>query len=58
MSGEVLEVNAALTDAPETINQDCYGEGWMLRVRPSDPEKIETLHDSNAYAASVANRSD
>ena len=49
MSGEVIEVNEALSDAPETINQDPYGEGWLVKVRLSDPSELDSLLDSSAY---------
>jgi glycine cleavage system H protein len=56
LSGEVLEVNEALGDAPEKVNQDCYGEGWILVLRPSDTS--EELLDAAAYARHVAERED
>jgi glycine cleavage system H protein len=51
LSGEVVEVNAALADRPETLNADPYGEGWMVRVRLSDPSEREALLDAEAYQA-------
>jgi glycine cleavage system H protein len=53
LSGEVVEVNAALSEGPETINEDPYGEGWMVKVRLSDPSEREALMDAAAYAASL-----
>ena len=53
MSGEVTEVNAALKDAPEKINDDPYGEGWMVKVRLSDASEAESLMDVNAYKESL-----
>lgn len=53
VSGEVVAVNAALSDKPETINEDAYGEGWILVVRPSDPGELEDLLDPDAYAELV-----
>jgi glycine cleavage system H protein len=53
LSGEVVEVNAALSDAPEQINEDPYGEGWMVKVRLSDPSERDTLLDADAYAAQL-----
>lgn len=50
VSGEVVEVNAALTDKPETINEDAYGEGWIFAVRPSNKDELEDLLDPDAYA--------
>ena len=49
VSGEVLEPNSALQDAPDLVNQEPYGGGWMLRVRPSDPAELDTLMDAPAY---------
>ncbi|HVB84733.1 MAG TPA: glycine cleavage system protein GcvH [Rhodanobacteraceae bacterium] len=50
VSGEVVEVNAALADKPETINEDAYGEGWIFAVRPSNKDELEDLLDPDAYA--------
>jgi glycine cleavage system H protein len=49
LSGEVIEVNQKVVDAPETVNDDPYGEGWLVRVRLSDPAEAETLLDVDAY---------
>jgi glycine cleavage system H protein len=49
LSGEVVEVNQALVDAPETINEDPYGEGWLIKIRLSDPSEAEGLMDVSAY---------
>ena len=49
LSGEVLEVNAAVVDAPETVNEDPYGAGWLIRIRMSDPAEAERLLDLAAY---------
>ncbi|GAC1320545.1 MAG: glycine cleavage system protein GcvH [Thermoleophilaceae bacterium] len=48
-SGEVVEVNEALKDSPEKINSDPYGEGWLVRVKLSDPAEIEQLLSADAY---------
>jgi glycine cleavage system H protein len=53
LSGEVVEVNEALGDAPETINGDPYGEGWMVKIRLSDPGERDDLMDAAAYRASL-----
>jgi glycine cleavage system H protein len=53
MSGEVTEVNEALKETPEQINEDPYGEGWMVRVRLSDPSEADALMDVNAYKGSL-----
>ncbi|HYI98404.1 MAG TPA: glycine cleavage system protein GcvH [Thermoleophilaceae bacterium] len=49
LSGEIVEVNGALTDAPEKINSDPYGDGWLVKVRLSDQSELETLLDVAAY---------
>ena len=49
LSGEVVEVNKRVTEAPETINEDPYGEGWLIRIRLADPAEVETLLDIAAY---------
>ena len=49
LSGEVLEVNAKVIDAPETVNEDPYGDGWLIRIRLSDPAEREQLLDVAAY---------
>ena len=54
LSGEVLEVNQAAVDAPETINEDPYGEGWLVRIRLSDAGEADGLMDVEAYKAHVA----
>ena len=53
MSGEVVESNQALSDGPEAINDDPYGEGWMIKVRLSDPSQKDGLMDAEAYRASL-----
>ena len=49
LSGEILEVNPALGDAPETINEDPYGDGWLIRIRIADPAEVDGLLDADAY---------
>ena len=49
LSGEVLEVNQRVLDAPETVNEDPYGEGWLIRVRLNDPGEADSLLDAAAY---------
>jgi len=49
LSGEIVEVNDALAESPENINADPYGEGWMVKVRLSDPSEVDQLMDVNAY---------
>ncbi len=54
LSGEVVEVNSALSDKPETINEDPYGEGWLVKVKLSDPSEAEALMDSATYEGSLS----
>jgi glycine cleavage system H protein len=53
LSGEVVAVNDALSDSPEAINEDPYGDGWLVRVRLSDPGEQEALMDAEAYRGSL-----
>jgi glycine cleavage system H protein len=53
LSGEVTEVNGALSETPETINEDPYGEGWLVKIRMSDTSETEALMDAAAYEASL-----
>jgi len=53
LSGEVIAVNGDLTDAPEVINQDPYGAGWMVRIRISDPAEVDALMDAASYRSSL-----
>lgn len=50
-TGEVLEFNEALNDAPEKVNNDPYGEGWMIKIRLSDKAELDSLMDADAYQA-------
>jgi len=54
LSGEVLEVNTKVVDEPETVNADPYGEGWLVRIRLSDPAEADTLLEVDAYKQVVA----
>ena len=54
VGGEVVEANAALAAAPEVVNSDPYGAGWMLRIRLADPAQVDALLDPAAYEALVA----
>jgi glycine cleavage system H protein len=54
LSGRVVEVNQKVVDAPETVNDDPYGEGWLVRIALTDPGEIEELLDSDAYRKLVA----
>jgi glycine cleavage system H protein len=53
LSGEIVEVNAALADSPETINEDAYGEGWLVKVRLSDPAERDGLLSQADYVATL-----
>ncbi|MBX5464997.1 MAG: glycine cleavage system protein GcvH [Clostridia bacterium] len=53
VSGRVAEVNGALTASPEKVNQDPYGEGWMVRLEPDDPAEAESLLDAAGYRALI-----
>lgn len=54
LSGEILEVNQKVIDAPETVNEDPYGEGWLIRIRLSDPSEVDSLLDVEAYKQHLA----
>ncbi|MDQ3822394.1 MAG: glycine cleavage system protein GcvH [Actinomycetota bacterium] len=54
LSGEVVAVNAKVVDAPETVNEDPYGEGWLVRIRLGAPDEADELMDAEAYRQHVA----
>ncbi len=54
LSGEILEVNQKAVDEPEIVNDDPYGDGWLVRIRLSDPSEVDALLDVEAYRAVVA----
>jgi glycine cleavage system H protein len=54
VSGEIVEVNEALKDSPEQINDDAYGEGWLVKVKLSDPSELDALMDSEKYQESLS----
>jgi glycine cleavage system H protein len=54
LSGEVTEVNEGLSGSPENVNDDPYGEGWMVRVKLSDPSELDDLMDADAYEESLS----
>jgi glycine cleavage system H protein len=54
LSGEVVEINAKVVEEPETVNEDPYGEGWLVRIRLGDPGEADGLMDADAYRAFVA----
>lgn len=54
LSGEIVEVNTALSDAPDAINEDPYGDGWLVKIRMSDPSERDGLIDQPEYVATLA----
>ena len=54
VSGEIVEVNEALKDSPEQINEDPYGEGWLVKVRLSETSELDSLLDSESYQSSLS----
>lgn len=57
IAGEVIEVNSDLEDAPETVNSDPYGDGWLFKLKVADSGEVDALLDAEAYAALVADES-
>ena len=53
LSGEVVEVNDALSDAPEKVNEDPYGDGWLVKIRLSDPSELDQLLDAGTYTGTL-----
>jgi glycine cleavage system H protein len=58
IDGKVAEVNESLEDTPETVNEACYGDGWIMKLKPTDPAQIAALMDADGYAANIAGRDD
>ena len=56
LSGEVLSINDSLEEAPEQVNESCYKDGWLIKLRPSDSSQLDALLDSSAYSESVQER--
>jgi glycine cleavage system H protein len=54
LSGEIVEVNRKVVDEPEVVNDDPYGEGWLVRIRLSDPDEVDSLLDAEAYKQLLA----
>lgn len=54
LSGEITEVNEGLKDSPEQINEDSYGEGWLVKIKLSDPSETDSLMDSESYRQSLS----
>ncbi|HEX9813637.1 MAG TPA: glycine cleavage system protein GcvH [Myxococcota bacterium] len=57
IAGEVAAINEELVDQPEIINEECYGAGWIIKIKPSDVEEIESLLDADSYRKIVSKRS-
>lgn len=53
VSGEIIEFNEALNDAPDSVNKDPYGEGWMIKVKMSNPSEVDGLLDADGYRAII-----
>lgn len=53
VDGEIIEVNTHLEDKPESVNKDPYGNGWMIKVKMSDPDQLDDLLDATAYQGSI-----
>ncbi len=56
LSGEVIEVNEKAVEAPETVNEDPYGEGWLIRIRLTSPSEVESLLDVEGYRRILADQ--
>jgi len=54
VTGEIIEANEALADTPELVNNDPYGDGWLMRIKPADSLDVEQLMDAESYTAHVA----
>lgn len=58
VAGQIVEVNEALAQNPETPNKDPYGEGWIMRIKPDNADEVDTLMDAQAYRDMIASESD
>jgi glycine cleavage system H protein len=56
LSGEVLAINELLEDQPELVNEACYGDGWLIALRPDDPKAVDALLNAASYRSSVTER--
>jgi glycine cleavage system H protein len=54
LSGEIVEVNEVLKDSPEQINDDSYGDGWLVKIKLSDPSEADSLLDAESYRQSLS----
>ena len=57
VAGKIVEVNEPLADTPETVNEDCYGEGWLIKVELNNTSEMDAFMDANAYKAFVEEES-
>ena len=57
VAGQVVAINEDLVDQPEIINDECYGAGWIIKIKPSDPNEIDKLLDADGYRKLVSKRS-
>ncbi len=57
VSGEVVAINQELFDQPEIINEECYGAGWIIKIKPSDRDELDLLLDADSYRKRVSERS-
>ncbi len=57
VNGKILDINESLKENPALLNEDCYGDGWMIRVEMTDPDEIEELMDASAYEEFVKEES-
>lgn len=53
IAGEIVEINNAIVDAPETVNEDPYGEGWFFKIKPANASDYESLMDADEYESSL-----
>ena len=58
VSGEVVEINTDLASRPETVNEDCYGDGWMIALAVDDPAEVDDLLDAAAYGRHIDERAE
>jgi len=57
ISGQVVAINKNLADQPEIINEECYGTGWIIKIKPSDADALDSLLDADSYRKIVSKRS-
>jgi glycine cleavage system H protein len=57
ISGQVVAINEELVDQPEIINEECYGGGWIIKIKPSDQDQINSLLDADGYRKIISKRS-